>query len=313
MAFLSIITTNVPSFSASQGKSDTLLSRLQDFFAPLVAILFFLTDHFFPTYSGFLAIAFLSIGFVFPGMAHGSLDYYLLVRSANGKLKNSVVLLYYIGIIGIILAAWFFSPLVVLLVFLLNSAYHFGETDLHHSSLKGNILRLTYGALLILFFFVSHPSETADYLRPFGIEFSSPQQSTILITCSSIGLVLTALLFFAERSQQLINVLLVLVIGTQLPLLLAFGVYYILVHSAAAWKDLKDGLKLPTASMIKIAAPFTFAGLLFIVAAYMLFQQMEPYQGQPVPLVIMGLAAITLPHTISMSVFYRALRKTTSQ
>ena len=305
MAFLSSISTYSPSFAASQWKRSTVLSRSQEFFAPIVAILFFLIDRFFPNYSGLLSVTFLAIGFVFPGMAHGSLDYYLLVRSANGKLRNSVVLLYYIGIIGLILGAWFFSPLIVLLVFLLNSAYHFGETDLHHSALKGNVLRLTYGALLILFFFFSHPSETAEYLRPFGIEFPVLSRFTMLLICTGIGAIVTLFFVFAERSRQLINALLVLGIGTQLPLLLAFGIYYILVHSATAWNDLKHGLQLSASTMIKTAAPFTLAGIVFIVAAYALFQRIEPFQGQPVPLVIMGLAAITLPHTISMSVFYR--------
>jgi hypothetical protein len=103
--------------------------------------------------------------------------------------------------------------------------------------------------------------------------------------------------------------LLVLAIGTQLPLVLAFGIYYILIHSLSAWKHLQVGLSMTPLKMIKKATPFTLAGLIFIVIAFLFFQQSTILQHQPVPLIIIGLSAITLPHTLSMSFFYQRLYK----
>jgi hypothetical protein len=309
MPTLSHTPTLSTSVSPVQAGKRSWLNYSRNYLATAVAISFFFLSFFTESLFTFFTFSFLIAGFIFPGMAHGSLDYYLVVRSSNGKVNKSTILFSYIGIIGLILAAWYISPLFVLMVFLLNSAYHFGETDLQHSTSHPILRRLVYGVLVLLFFFSSHSIETQNYLSPFGIDFPVLNSSTALFVCATLLISIAAILRYGVNLRNSVNVLLVLLIGTKLPLLLAFGIYYILVHSTSAWNDLKEGLELPTASMLKIAGPFTMAGILFILFAGFLFQQSVTFHDQPVPLIIMGLAAITLPHTISMSIFYRKLYK----
>jgi len=100
-------------------------------FLPAALTLFFLSLSFF-SYSYFQTAYYIFIlaGFVFPGMAHGSLDYYLAVKSSAGRLSKKVILSIYIGIILMVITGWYISPALIIFSFLFNAAFHFGETDL---------------------------------------------------------------------------------------------------------------------------------------------------------------------------------------
>ena len=300
-----IFSLKIPSSLRQKDYKNIVLS-----FLPAALTLFFLSLSFFSyIYFQTAYYIFILAGFVFPGMAHGSLDYYLAVKSSAGRLSKKVILSIYIGIILMVITGWYISPALIMFSFLFNAAFHFGETDLIMLNGKKIIPRIFYGISLIAFYFTSHFKEAYNYLKPFGIALPSII-STNEIMISVILFTLIALFIYAYATiQSTLNLLLILLLGIKLPLILAFGIYYIMIHSTNAWSDLRDGLNLSNNSMIKMALPFTFAGVLFIAIAAGIFQKWDSCYNEPVPLILMGLAAITLPHTIAMSYFYRNFTK----
>lgn len=276
-----------------------------DFPASIVAFLFFIIGTFSSDLLQLLSAPFLAIGFIFPGMAHGSLDLHVMNRCADRRIANRTLLIAYIVCVLSVILLWSFSPRLIFLLFLLNSAYHFGETDLRAVQVQGRLRNLVYGVVVLTILFVTHLEETAGYFLSFGIKMPSADPFTLTL----IGLLVAGLLIASSlvylRNNRLLDVIIVLAIGSQLPLLLAFGIYYILVHSRSAWKDLSTELALDDRSMLRLATPFTLAGCLLLVAVYLVFRTYSGLFSDPLALTVAGLAAITLPHTISMSIFYR--------
>lgn len=281
---------------------------LSDYYPAFVTLFFFIASFANSKFTLFTSWIFMTIGFIFPGMSHGSMDYHLLLKGSARSSSRLKILSLYILTVLLGAGAWLISPTFILFLFLCNAAFHFGETDLRINSTFDKLIQLIYGTALISFYFVSHPTETAYYLRPFGLSFKSIDAVNLLFIS---GLLYLTLFFISLKNCQLkscFNLMFVLALGTQLPLILAFAIYYILIHSTTAWTDVKNEFKSSTGFLIKKAAPFTLAGLLFIALAFFIFQQFEIYSDQHVPLIIIGLSAITLPHTLTMSFFYRISR-----
>lgn len=254
-----------------------------------------------------VSVLFLVGGFIFPGMTHGSLDFQVMNRFMGGRWSKSGTLSFYLLLVAAVLTAWSFSPTAVFLLFLINSAYHFGETDLQNRSFGNTALKFLYGSLLLGFLFLSHYDETIAYVRPFGITLPMFHGGLPAPLFWSVLGLIGSLLFYSGRKSGLSEIVLTLAIGVKLPLVLAFGIYYILIHSRTAWRDLGHELRLEEPVMLRKAAPFTIAGCLFIAGTYWMFGSDPSFPDQPVVLLVAGLAAITLPHTIAMALLYRSI------
>lgn len=293
-----ILSTSLTRFSSSEIIKD-FFSR---YFATVTAGAFLLLSFFSSEVFSFVSLVFLVAGFIFPGMAHGSLDLHLMKRCVKGS--TAFVLSVYVFAVVSIVCTWYFAPVFVFLLFLGNSAFHFGETDLRYLSGANRLTQLVYGSALLLFMFITHLTETRNYISAFNITVPQLQLHTWVIITTLCSGVLVAGLALSSSKPHLVNALLVLLIGTQLPLLLAFGVYYILIHSRTSWKAISNGLGLRNAEMVMMAAPFTIAGLFIMFIAYLFFNRYSLLSGEPVALISVGLAAITLPHTVAMTLFY---------
>ncbi|MFM9051375.1 MAG: Brp/Blh family beta-carotene 15,15'-dioxygenase [Bacteroidota bacterium] len=285
-------------------KTDLTSLLMRDYVASCAALFFFLVQTISPELLNWLSIPFLAIGFIFPGMTHGSLDFYIVSRYTSPNKPRFTSLAVYLLIVAIVVLTWTITPKLVFILFLLNSAYHFGETDLRSSSSPSRILDLVYGTLLLSILFITHSKETVEYLHGFGISVPNPDVSQRTFLSITLFSLIGIFQLFTPGHNRIIDALIVLAIGINLPLILAFGIYYILVHSRTAWKDLGQELALNQRSMLKLAAPFTAGGCLLITIIYFAFDSYADFFSEPVSLVVIGLAAITLPHSIAMSLFY---------
>ncbi|MCU0384203.1 MAG: Brp/Blh family beta-carotene 15,15'-dioxygenase, partial [Cyclobacteriaceae bacterium] len=84
-----------------------------------------------------------------------------------------------------------------------------------------------------------------------------------------------------------------------LPLLVSFGLFFIFQHSQHGFIYLKNQLTLTTKQFFIKALPFSFAGSLFIVL--FIFLTNKPDWG----LFFILLSCLSMPHVISMDLFYR--------
>lgn len=119
--------------SSSFGKT-TWKNLVRTNLAAIVSVGFFLLYSLSEAAAAKISFLFLAGGFIFPGMTHGSLDFQVMNRFMGHRWSKTGTLSLYLFLVAALLTAWSFAPTVVFFLFLINSAYHFGETDLrgHH-------------------------------------------------------------------------------------------------------------------------------------------------------------------------------------
>lgn len=274
---------------------------------PLLATLLALLLQFlWPETMHWIVPALLLGGMVFPGIPHGAVDHHL---SALGRLRGRSLLRFvvlYLGIMGLVLLLWMFSPILALSAFLLYSAWHFGETDLRHWMAFSSWRALPQGAATLGIVLFSHPEEFQLYLQLLGLGTGLPAEFAELFLYVSIGVFLWMGLFIPPvRRRSWMQTLLVLAGGMLLPLLLAFGLYFIGVHSWRGWRHLQAGLSVSSVDLWRRSLPFSLgAYALFVLLLVARSQVALPFEGV-IPGLFVFLAAISAPHIWFMHRFYQ--------
>jgi lycopene beta-cyclase len=256
--------------------------------------------------------AMLIVGMLVVGLPHGSVDHLLIDRN---KISLFGFILKYMGIIFAYYLFWQYLPTVAIILFIVYSAFHFGESELEHIGISASsgvqsMLSFLTGLCILLFIIASHPEQTIATLASIhGLEFVSDYRSylyeiQLLVLIISIGIL--ALLAWQFWKKSLFFLLFVLFAGVKLPLLLAFGSYFIFQHSTNAWVHIKHKLHVSNRSLLKEAYPFTLGAVaLFLI--FVLFASF--YQIENIKLLeshfYIFLACISLPHILVMHTFYK--------
>jgi Brp/Blh family beta-carotene 15,15'-monooxygenase len=274
----------------------------------LVTLVFIGIQTLLPGISQPLIAGFILLGMIFPGIPHGALDHCLQHHDAlRGKALARFVgqYLFYMAIVGLL---WIVSPEAGVITFILYSAWHFGETDVRKWEAFHPALALLYGLALLTFLLTSHPETFVAYLQALGLKTMdwATSHTLLMLSIASLCLLIPTAFFIPKKSLLSWAVTLaVLLLSVQLPLLLAFGLYFIVLHSAQGWSDLHKGLGLPHSHLFKKALPFSlgayalFVGLFF--AKSLLGFQIEGL----IPTLFIFLAAVSAPHIWMMHAFYQ--------
>jgi Brp/Blh family beta-carotene 15,15'-monooxygenase len=176
------------------------------------------------------------------GILHGAND--LLILSTKGQKDKKLIknLFIYIGIILLCVVIYLFSSFVAIVLFVVLSAYHFGEEHLSHkiniNFVFNAVYFLSYGLFIFALLFYQSMSDVDVIMTELtGRTFSKIQieitliVSAIFLSTGSVYLILTkrndSMLFLREF---LYLVLLFLVFNTS-SLILGFAIYFILWHS----------------------------------------------------------------------------------
>ncbi len=258
-----------------------------------------------PQATQWLALPLLVGGLVFPGIPHGAVDHVLdgSAPTAAGQWIRFIGM--YIGIMFAIVALWWVSPVVGLLFFLAYSAWHFGETDLKHWKVYGPGMTWVYGLSILGFILGTHPAELSGYLHALGLPLIDFQSYKPFVLLFSAGLLLPVWKIGPDRLRSYTLTISVVAIGIALPLLLAFALYFVGLHSWRAWRHLRSGLQMTDRQLLRAAAPFSLGAYLFIFAFIaLIYFQWLPFQGIPAA-IFLFLAAVSAPHIWMMHGFYR--------
>jgi lycopene beta-cyclase len=275
----------------------------------LFMLIFALLYPHYPVEIQYLGYGLLIVGMLFPGIPHGALDHHL-----EGHLKPTGALFWqfifkYLAVMGLVLLIWWVAPSIGLAAFLLYSAWHFGETDARQLEAYSPITVMIYGFSLLLFLLASHPVESSHYFEQLGVfGWSAPiiAYSNPMMLISGIAILMV---FWRKRVNRLQGIILIgiLLIATQLPLVIAFGFYFIGYHSVRAWKDIRRGLKTSSLQLFKFALPYSLGAYgFFFVAWYWLGLSADTVQDW-IPALFVFLAAISAPHIFMMHRFYEKL------
>ncbi|TVR41045.1 MAG: hypothetical protein EA394_06785 [Bacteroidia bacterium] len=263
--------------------------------------------------------AFFALFVILVGIPHGALDHLVEERSLLGQQKDFSMIRFLVRYIAIILAyaiLWFITPVLSLLVFLLISAWHFGESDMQPAPRHGlwKITQMFMGSLVLFFILMREPLYTGDLIAritPGSMLAVNTWQWAASHAAIIYGALAAALLlagFSAERVQprrwrlsKWIHFSMVLGLAYFLPLLPAFALYFGGWHALNTFGHISGFLdhKKSLWSLWKSSLPFTLLSVIFLTAIGLIWSGLFSHID-PLPILFVFIAVITLPHLLVM-------------
>ncbi len=255
------------------------------------------------------------------GIPHGALDH-LIQESTDKKMNrvynSKIFSVKYLSIMVVYALAWYFYSGLSLLIFLVISAWHFGETDLEkvpQNALIWSFTRLIYGFYILAFILLTHIEE----VRPIVNKMIGNQESVMnlwnYITSNVkqilylLGLSLTTIFIVAQSEFliqfdriRIIRLCLILLMSAYLPLLPAFALYFGGWHALCAFDNIHDYLRKDhpnlTFKLVYLKAlPLTFVSIVFL-CGFLIFINKYTQYFDPFPILFIFISLITLPHLI---------------
>jgi len=254
------------------------------------------------------------------GIPHGALDHIIAKTSAISSGKSFSIQQFlgrYVLAILLYSAAWIFFPGISLIIFLVISAWHFGETDLSHAddTRLWNLTRLLWGCLVLMLILLSHFEETASVVLRITQGSEIAQKTMVHLKINGtryfsgvISLFFTTAAIANSKKKinisylYIINLVSILLLCSQLPLLPAFALYFGGWHAIRSFEIIfkflhaaKEEMAAKPLTMWKNALPMTFlAAFGFIFMAYI--WNGTGMKMDPLPAIFIFLSIITLPH-----------------
>ena len=248
------------------------------------------------------------------GISHGALD------NIKGKklLKlfgyKSIFSFYftYILVSVLIIIFWMILPNLILFLFLVVAAYHFGKEDtvfpFKQKSLIAEFLFFLKGSSVIIAPLLLQPEATNEIFKILNFNvFESKifsNQVLILLLCLS----LISSLYISQKKDvdtkgiMIMDFLSLILLNLFLTPILAFTIYFCFLHSIrhsiSLIFELDNSFKTGINKFIKKAIPLTFVtGLIFLLAIYFLnnFYKLDEAIYK---VIFIGLASLTFPHIL---------------
>ena len=188
------------------------------------------------------------------GILHGSNDIELLFGSFNLKRKQTFqVVALYIGMVLLTVLLFYFIPAITLGVFILFSAYHFGEQHfvkkVRSKRLTKELFYLSYGMMILSMLFFLNETEVIVIISQItGLVLSSLLFSAGLMVSICLTCVLGVLLFLEKKlntslMREVFLLLVFYIIFKFATVLWAFAIYFIVWHAYPSIMDQISVLK----------------------------------------------------------------------
>ena len=273
-------------------------------FLPLIVSLFFLLFKHYELDS--INWSVLAIGMILIGIPHGAMDHVLKIPERSIK-SLALFILGYVAKGMIMLVIWIMSPLIGLIIFLLYSMWHFGQAEYEQENVHNSWLIFLRGFSVLSFILATHIPETNVIINALSIP-SIPDTAGLLTSSllSESSIVLLLMTVFLQPRKSTILSTASLLMGIYLPLLQAFGVYFVFHHSFLGWNHLKKGLNKTHLELLELSTPFSITAigtlfLFFINTGYTLTGF--------APLFFVLLSCLSFPHVLEMHTFYGSIFK----
>ena len=248
------------------------------------------------------------------GILHGSNDVSLLeLKEKNSKWTHLKVLGSYVLFIGLTALLFYVLPAIGLLVFIIVSAYHFGEEH-WRNKLSGKfkttqIFYVLYGLLVLFLLFQAHSSEVSGLIESIaGIPLASEFFQWAVFVLLTLTILYALVVLRAERSlifngKDLLYLLVFFVVFNATSLLWAFAIYFILWHALPSLMAqisylYGDISQLNMMRYLRSSLAYWVISLAGIYGIYWFFSLDEQ---NFLPIFFPILAALTFPHVYVMS------------
>ena len=259
------------------------------------------------------AMLFISLGaIVLLGVPHGSLDVLFALRAyeLNSLATWVVFLVAYLLVAIVIILLWLLLPIWFFIGFLIFSALHFSD-DLNTPNHM--LIKLSYGAAVICLPSIVH-GEALVGLYAIFVDASVAQRIVAISQLLNYPILLLMGIMLFNRQikiREKLDAYAVLAIMTLLPPVLAFAVYFCLMHSARHLirSHAFFGKLNPPLFIIALVLP-TLAVIIMACSVWV-FTKTRTFELDLIRIVFIGLAALTFPHAwvLKQSNFTAQFRK----
>lgn len=263
---------------------------------------------------------------LFLGIPHGAIDNLLYLR--DKRMSNAQFIGAYLIIIGLNVLLWWVFPSFSYILFLILSAYHFGQSQFNHYFKKQSIPHLFlffFWGITILSSLIYFNLDEIYLIMESSPEFAvfdplHQRQDMLYVLLGSCSITVLIMLFLLFKRSMMPHVFMIeifvlaiiLVSFLFMPLIIGFTLYFVILHSFKVLREEYGFLAAQKEAnsitqFIKMVAPFTLfsiAGILMLFAA-IYFQFLNLTYGYCLLIVI---SSITLPHVFVMNKFYLVFR-----
>jgi beta-carotene 15,15'-dioxygenase len=291
-----------------------------------------LTHTYFIPVNGNIQVFLFLVTILLTGIPHGALDHLVEEKNSIKRMKKfSMIkfLMQYFFRMAVFALLWYYVPMASLALFLILSAYHFGETDLAKLPFKAaalKILPLSYGLMILSFLLLTHLSEVIPIINEIPqlrdssfLLYAFEYRLVIIILISAITLALGLMFYWKDDHKDdqayfsfTVQLICILWIMVSLPLILAFSFYFGCWHSLHALNNIRHHLSdhpnrpLDWGAMMRKSLPFSLAACVMIVA--LVIWAGNTYESSITMMgFFIGIAILTAPHLEIMSKMYRHL------
>jgi Brp/Blh family beta-carotene 15,15'-monooxygenase len=264
------------------------------------------------------------------GIPHGAIDHIIFLED-NNTAKPIHFYSFYFGLMGLYLFAWALFPMFSLILFLILSSYHFGQSQFSdlasNRSLNNHILHFAWGASILsgLTFYhindIHALSSLSSDLYFLPVIFNKTAFPFLLLGSSFIFLFALVLLKLKKQISterlffEIYLFVLIHICFYILPLIIGFTLYFVILHSFKVLSEEFNYLKQKRKdftfhSFVKMLIPFSLISILGGVTI-MLCAHFSVFEISNVLLAFVLISVLTLPHSIVMDNFYQKFMPST--
>lgn len=236
-------------------------------------------------------------------LPHGGADLLLARDSLRPHLATwwlPVFLLGYLGLGAATLLLWLLEPAAAFMLFLALSILHFGSTDARAAGTGGVLPILALGAAPLLVPAWVHPAEMTRLLAALagdGGAMLARWGAQHGIWLWALASVTASVRWLAARNPRpLVQLAVVGILFAILPPLVAFALYFGLLHATRAMAQTSARTGHTIASLLRASAWPSIAAAALIAAGYLVLRQGMASAEAALVALFVGLAALTVPH-----------------
>jgi Brp/Blh family beta-carotene 15,15'-monooxygenase len=281
----------------------------------LFAFFLFLIDSVF-VLNNSTQISFLIIVLILFGVPHGALDLYIDQHLHKSDSNQKLFLLKYIANIIVYALVWYFFPVAALVIFILITAYHFGEMDWLGKT-DNAVQKMAYSMIGLLWILLLLSKNIIFALQIFiRMERSAFNESqwtrlahTIFpITLIGLAIVYVILFFFKNYFfsknkyyyYSLLQQIILILFAFYMPLWLCFAFYFGFWHSLLSFDKIRITFDMPNnlngwKNLLVKAAPFSIMAWFGFI--YITFLTLNSKDASGIfTLLFISLSVLALPH-----------------
>ena len=226
------------------------------------------------------------------GLPHGASDYFWIKSQCRSTQKRILACLGYLGIVAVALSIWIMIPTISLCLFLLLSAYHFGQDW----QTQSNSERLFFGSSVLSIPVTSDPASSLQLFHLVTLSNSDLHWLIPLFKASYlIGMALTIKKIYQKNTQYL-EVAALYGIGSLVSALTFFTIYFCSLHSIRHYQQCVTSITMR--KMDIIALSIIIISTFCLLAGVHSGTELPPASPQLAPFksLFILLFALTVPH-----------------